>query len=51
MEVRDVRTIVGRAFFNPMVFFDNSVFSDDASRSPKEVYKVKWAHGDATAFV
>ena len=42
---------MGRAFFNPMVFFDDSVFSDNDSGSPKEVYKVKWARGDATAFV
>ena len=43
--------IVGRAFFNPMVFFNNSVFGDDDSGSPEEVYKVKWAHGDAMAFI
>ena len=42
---------MGRAFFNPMVFFDDSVFGDDDSRSPEEVYKVKWACGDVMAFV
>ena len=51
MEIGDVGAIVGGAFFNPMVFFNNSVFGDDDSRSPEEVYKMKWARGNATAFV
>ena len=51
MEIRDVGTIVGRAFFNPMVFFDNFMFSDDDGRSSEEVYKVKWARDDAMAFI
>ena len=51
LEVRNVRSIVGRSFFNPVVFFDDSVFSDNDSRSSEEIYKVKWACGDVTAFV